>query len=286
MQNFNLHQHTYRCKHADFGMTDEEYIQEYLENGNFKKIAFTDHCPEKEVIDKREHMRMSYDERLEYLEELKILKEKYKDKIEILSGYEIEFLPGQEENLKELKRETDFLVLGQHFIYDENGKDLKIIYNHIDIYDKRDMEEYASYIEKALELELPNIVAHPDLFMKAKDKFDDDCIMATRRICEAAEKYDVPLEINLNNIFGSIFLNKEDKTVKKVTIEEQEKLIPKVSYPCKEFWKIASEYNIRVVYGIDTHFRNQISLYDNLVELANKIIGEDIINKLNFIEEM
>lgn len=29
MQNFNYHQHTYRCKHADYNMTDEDYVQEY-----------------------------------------------------------------------------------------------------------------------------------------------------------------------------------------------------------------------------------------------------------------
>lgn len=286
MQNFNFHQHTYRCKHADFGMTNEEYIEEYLKMGNFKKIAFTDHCPEKEIIDTRDRMRMSYDERLEYLEELRALKEKYKNRIEILSGYEIEFLPGQEANLKELKDETDILVLGQHFIYDKDGKTLKIIKDHKVAYDEVDMDTYASYIETAMKLGLPNIIAHPDLFMKAKDSFDESCEKATRRICEASEKYNVPLEINLNNIFGRIFLNKEDKTVKNLSLEEQESLLGTVDYPNKDFWKIASEYNIKVVYGIDTHFRNQIPLYNNLVHLANKIIGAETINKINFIEEM
>lgn len=48
-------------------------------------------------------MRMKYDERLDYLNSIKILKEKYKDVIEIESGYEIEYLPGKEKNLFELK---------------------------------------------------------------------------------------------------------------------------------------------------------------------------------------
>lgn len=286
MQSFNFHQHTYRCKHADFGMTDKEYIEEYLKMGNFKKIAFTDHCPEKEVIDTRDRMRMSYDERIEYLEEIEHLKEEYKDKIEVLAGYEIEYLPGQEENLQELKAETDILVLGQHFIYDKDGKNLKIIKDHKIAYDDIDMDTYASYIETAMKLGLPDIVAHPDLFMKAKDSFDEICEKTTRRICEASVKYNVPLEINLNNIFGKIFLNKKDKTIKSLTVKEQEELLPMVDYPNKDFWKIASEYDIKVVYGIDTHFRNQIPLYNDLVRLANEIIGEEAIDKLNFIEEM
>lgn len=46
MQNFNYHSHTYRCGHADLDMRDEDYIKEYIKMG-FKKMAFTDHCPQK-----------------------------------------------------------------------------------------------------------------------------------------------------------------------------------------------------------------------------------------------
>ena len=63
MQNFNLHQHTYRCGHADVDIKDEDYIEEYLKAG-FNKIAFTDHCPEKDVIDKRPNIRMTYEKRI------------------------------------------------------------------------------------------------------------------------------------------------------------------------------------------------------------------------------
>ena len=47
-------------------------------------------------------MRMKYDERLDYLNSIKLLNEKYKDVIEIELGYEIEYLPGKK-NLFELK---------------------------------------------------------------------------------------------------------------------------------------------------------------------------------------
>ena len=52
MQNFNYHTHTYRCGHADDTMSDEDFVKELIKKG-FKKIAFTDHCPDKEGIDKR-----------------------------------------------------------------------------------------------------------------------------------------------------------------------------------------------------------------------------------------
>ena len=37
MQNFNYHSHTYRCGHADFGTTDEDYIIDYIKMG-FQKL--------------------------------------------------------------------------------------------------------------------------------------------------------------------------------------------------------------------------------------------------------
>jgi len=99
MQKFNYHSHTYRCGHADLDMKDEEYIQEYIKMG-FEKVAITDHCPEKNEIDKRDNMRMKYIEKEEYLNSIKTLKEKYADKIQIETGFEVEYLPGEEENLK------------------------------------------------------------------------------------------------------------------------------------------------------------------------------------------
>ena len=76
----------------------------------------------------------------------------------------------------------------------------------------------------------------------------------------------------------------ENEKLNHKPIEEQRKNLAKVVYPCKEFWKIASEYDIRVVYGIDTHHRGQIELFNEFVELANEIIGKDVIEKLNFVD--
>ena len=85
MQKFNYHSHTYRCGHADLDMKDEEYIQEYIKMG-FKKVAITDHCPEKNKIDKRDDMRMDYTQKDEYINSIKKLKEKYADKIQNISS--------------------------------------------------------------------------------------------------------------------------------------------------------------------------------------------------------
>ena len=266
MQNFNYHTHTYRCGHADNNMTDEDYVKEFIKK-KFNLIAFTDHNPEKEIIDTRKTMRMDYDEIKGYLNSIKELQEKYKDKIIIKSGFEIEYLPGQEENIQELKEMVDIIILGQHFIYDKNNKDIKIF--RWQEFSDNDLITYANYIKKAMELNIPNIIAHPDIFMLSRNSFGKAEEKATRIICEAAEKYNIPLEINLTE--PVLYLTKQTR---------------KVKYPCKEFWKIASEYDVKVLYGVDAHYKEQITMYEQSIALANIIIEEDTIKKLKFVYEL
>lgn len=285
MQNFNLHQHTFRCGHADLNMMDEEYVLEYLQKG-IKKIAFTDHCPEKNHNDKRTSMRMEYSSRNEYLNSIKALKEKYSGKIEILTGYEIEYLPDEIESLMELKKETDILIQGQHFVYGKD-KNLKIfsIKNEMD---EEDIVHYAVYIKESIEKGIPDIIAHPDIFMLSRKEFSNVEMSATKVICEVAQKYNIPLEINLNNIFSHTYFDYPNK--KLIPYRKPSEFLEELSlirYPNKEFWQIVSEYpNIKVLYGIDAHFRNQILLFEEMCEIAERIIGKETVSKLNFIENI
>lgn len=280
MQRFNYHTHTHRCKHADLDYSDEEYVLDFIKAG-FKKIAFTDHCPEKNLIDTRATQRMSYEQRLEYLESIRKLKEKYESKIIIQSGYEIEYLPGEEENLKELKDETDKLILGQHFIYDDN-KNLRI-FGRVDFSDE-ELIRYSKYVEKAMELNLPNIIAHPDIYMMKRKDFGETEEKVANTICLAAQKYNIPLEINLNDIFYKTYFI--GKKLNNDSIEKQKEKLINIQYPCKNFWNIAKEYDIKVVYGIDAHYKGQIALWEKLLELAHSLLGDEIIENLNFIEDI
>lgn len=263
MQNFNYHTHTYRCKHADNNMSDEDYVLEFIKKG-FKKIAFTDHAPEKEIIDTRKRMRMDYEEVYDYLESIKYLKEKYKNVIEIESGFEIEYLPGQEDNINELKGLVDKMVLGQHFIYGEHHG-LKIF--RYQKFNEEDLLKYANYIKKAIELNIPDIIVHPDIYMLSSDTFGNVERKVAEIICESASKYNIPLEINLTE--ASMYLSK---------------LKDRIDYPCKEFWEVVSNYDIRVLYGVDAHYKEQIDNYEDSIDLVNKVIGEETIKKLKFIK--
>ena len=279
MQKFNYHSHTYRCGHADSEMKDEDYIKEYIEMG-FEKIAFTDHCPEKLKIDKRPNIRMDYSQKDEYINSIKRLREKYADKIKIEIGYEVEYLPNDEENLIRRKEECDKIILGQHFVYD-NHEELKFFGK--DDFTEEELIRYAKYMEKAMQLNLPDIIAHPDMYMVKRKQFKELESEIANRICEAAEKYKIPLEINLNNIFHNTYF--EHGVLNKESLEKQKEKLQRVMYPCKKFWDIATKYKLEVVYGIDTHYKGQIMLFHELTELANEIIGKETIRQLHFIEK-
>ena len=78
--------------------------------------------------------------------------------------------------------------------------------------------------------------------------------------------------------------NIKTKELSNDSIEKHYKKLNNVSYPCKSFWKIVSEYNIKVLYGLDTHRRATITHLEDLIKFANFIIGDEIINKLQFID--
>ena len=279
MQKFNYHQHTYRCRHADMDMKDEDYVKEYIKMG-FEKIAFTDHCPLESQIDNRTNSRMPFSEKEEYLESVKKLKEKYADKIQIELGFEVEYLPGKEKYLLELKKETDKIILGQHLVYDDNNK-IKFTHGNGN-YTDSELIKYAEYIAKGMEFNIPDIIAHPDLFMYVRDEFGELEAKASNIICQAAEKYNVVLEINLHDIFKKVY--RKNAKENNLSIDEKRKRLKDVRYPCEEFWKIATNYDIKVVYGLDIHFGGEIPLMNEFVQFANEILGEEIMYKLNFIK--
>lgn len=265
MQRFNYHTHTYRCGHSDQSISDEEYVKMFLEKG-FKKIAFTDHCPYEIPLDFRNGMRMEYSQKEEYYESISKLKEKYKGQINIEVGFEFEYSPSQKEYLKMIKSETNKMVLGQHVISDDKGENVKVI-GWADNTNE-DLYRYAKLIEEAMIEGIPDVVVHPDLFMLRRAEFGHVEEDVARHICEAAEKYQIPLEINLTRI-AMLLANRTKNII----------------YPCKEFWKIASEYNVKVIYGVDAHFRFQVELYEESVKYCEEYLGKSVISKLHFCEE-
>lgn len=122
------HMHSPYCPH---GTSDsfEQYIEKALEKG-LQEISFTEHMPlpgyfmdDKKFLDECS----PNEEQIEkYFEELKFIKEKYKNKIKINIGLEVDFIEGYEEKTtKVLNKYGDKLedgLLSVHFIKLANGE--------------------------------------------------------------------------------------------------------------------------------------------------------------------
>lgn len=121
--------------------------------------------------------RMDIAEVESYLTSIHYLQEKYKGQIEIESGFEFEYSDRDLAHLQELKSKIDKMVLGQHFVIDDNGQEHGIVRGKggKQISDEV-LDLYAESIISAMDKDLPDVIAHPDLFMQVRDSFDHaDC---------------------------------------------------------------------------------------------------------------
>lgn len=248
----NYHTHTKLCNHA-VGMP-EDYVKQAIKLG-YKELGMSDHGPvPRDFMSDEEYKynwlerHMTLDEYYSiYLESLDDVIKKYGDKIKILRGLEIEYIPGHEEYYIGLKANLDYLNLGVHYFL-SNGRQISSYsdVNYKTIYD------YMNIAIKGMETGIFNILVHPDLFFYAyKDEngeqtFDNHCKIVSRRIIEAAIKNNVYLEINANGPSNSRKANQKEWL-----------------YPREEFWKIAKEYkDLKIIIGADAHHMEQLACSD------------------------
>jgi len=83
----DLHNHTTRCNHAEG--TVDEYIQRAIELG-IDIYGFSEHAP----MDFDENYRLKFDEMDAYVSDILGAKKRYKNDIDILLGYEVDWLQG------------------------------------------------------------------------------------------------------------------------------------------------------------------------------------------------
>ena len=223
-----FHVHTYRCGHAE-NVSDEEYVKKALLCGALG-IWFTDHAP---FPGDPFGNRMKYSELDEYIETLFGLKQKYKDKINIHIGLEIEFFPSFDKMgyYKELKSKEnlEMLLLGQHMAEIDSGK-----YTFSWDKDKLDEEEYVALGNAQLQGICSgyfDVVAHPDRIFRRQKAWSEDMNIMAEKIVESACHMNIPLEMN-------------------------ESSMKQKNHFWKEFWeKVNTAY---VVHGLDAHSLNEI----------------------------
>ena len=104
----DLHNHTILCNHATG--TVDEYIQRAIELG-IDEYGFSDHAP----MNFDPKYRMDISQKQQYEKWVLDAQEKYKDKIKVLLGYEVDYLDGF--ILDEVvNAKVDYLIGSVHFL--------------------------------------------------------------------------------------------------------------------------------------------------------------------------
>jgi len=245
----NYHTHTWRCGHASG--TEEEYIKRAIECG-IKYMGFSDHMPYACSDGFESGFRVPVSEAKKYVLELSSLREKYKDKIDIKIGFEMEYYPLNFKSMLKnaIEYGAEYLILGEHYMSEEHPDGVHTIVE-TDSADK--LKEYADAVTEGIESGVFTYVAHPDVLNFTGDirVYQEEI----RKICIASRSCNIPLEIN--------FLGIREKR----------------NYPNEAFWEIAGKENSPVTFGFDSH-DVQNAFDGNSLCMAKKLVDK---YNLNFI---
>lgn len=237
----NYHTHTFRCGHA-IG-NDEEYVLEAIALG-LNTIGFSDHVMLEHIH--QPNMRGEFDAKEGYFSSIRSLKDKYKDRINILLGFEAEPIKEYFSYYRDLKEsgKVDYLIVGNHCTL-ENGI-IRFFFSKCT--EKKNLLEYKDTLIEGMKTGLFSYIAHPDYYMDSYYKWDATAKKVAKEIIHASIEYDIPLEFNL-----ACFRRGKQNKGKEF----------RYGYPYLPFWKMVEKMKAKVIIGIDAHSPNDITTYLN-----------------------
>ena len=243
------HIHSPLCPH---GSKDpfNEYVKKAIKIG-LNEITFTEHMPiprgfmNQEFLDDCSPSSDSFDE---YIKSVKAIKREYEDRIKINLGVEVDYIEGYEEKLKEILngygKVIEDSIISVHFVrIDDEYRCIDMLEDFEYLIDKLgSLEEvynlYYNTLLKSIKADLgeykPKRIGHPTL---------------VRKFCL---KY--PYEYKNEEIIEEIIseIKKRDYEIDYNTSGLRKELCHEV-YPTGLFRELANKYNIRRVYGSDSH---------------------------------
>ena len=238
----DLHNHTTRCNHAEG--TIDEYIQRAIALG-IDVYGFSEHAP----MDFDEKYRLQFEEMQAYTDDILNAKEKYKDDIDILLGYEVDWLQGHMSN-KVLNADVDYLIGSVHFIDKWSFDNPEFISG----WKNKDIDEiwkaYFEATEAMAKSGLFDVVGHLDLIKIFKFMPKQDVRVLAKDVLRAIKKSNMVMEINTSGL--------------RKPIGEM--------YPSRALLEEAYTLDIPITFSSDAHSVEQIGLgYDLAIALAKDI---------------
>lgn len=230
MMKYNLHTHCAYCRHGEGKIS--EYVDEAVRNG-LSVLGFSDHCPYPDDLLSVDNGRMWYSSLPLYMDDVK--REKSHDDIEVLLGWECDWIKGREEWIKEVGENSDYLIFGLHYLFDDDGTQYSPF--HRDRWEKtKALRVYGERFLSAASSGLFLFAAHPDLYMNMCDEFGEEEKALARDIISVAKEKHIVMEVNGNGLQKA-----------------KELSLPYSRYPRREFWEMVKNENLPVVVSADTH---------------------------------
>ncbi len=239
----DLHNHTTLCKHAEG--TVNEYIEQAIRKG-IDVFGFSDHAP----MDFDPKYRMSFDQMEAYKKMVSDAKKKYRDDIEVLFAYEVDYLPGHMD-ARILNADVDYLIGSVHFIDGWGFDNPEFIgrYEHEDI--DHIWQQYFDLIVSMAQSQKFDVAGHLDLIKVFK-------FLPSRPVIEFADK--------------ALKAIKAANMVLEINVAGYRKPIGE-AYPSRELLERAYELGIPITFGSDAHKPEQIGLYYDKATALAKSIG-------------
>lgn len=267
MNLINLHTHTDYC---DGKCRAEDMVLAALEC-NLNSIGISTHGPvlfstnwniDKNNVDA-------------YIDEVSSLKEKYKNKIDVFLGMELDYIPGIgfDEYTQQLKKRLDYYIGSVHYLGLLKNKDMWTVDNNYEelikgINESHDgnvrlaVEAYYKLVSEMAERFQPPIIGHLDLIKKNNknnvlfNENEDWYISAVNGCLDVIRKTSSVVEINTGGI------------ARGYTVEQ---------YPSTFILKMIKEKNIPVIINSDAHTKEGIDCkFNEMYELVNFLGFESI----------
>jgi histidinol-phosphatase (PHP family) len=238
----DLHNHTTRCNHAEG--TVDQYVQRAIELG-IDVYGFSEHAP----MDFDENYRLSFSEMDDYVSDVLTAKEKYKDDIDILLGYEVDYLPGHMSE-RVLSAKVDYLIGSVHFIDKWSFDNPEFIAG----WKTKDINEiwkaYFEATEAMVKTGKFDIVGHLDLIKVFKYLPKEDVRVLAKDVLKAIKESNMVLELNAAGL---------RKPVQEI-------------YPSKQLLEVAYSLDIPITFSSDAHSVEQVGFgYEETKKLAKEV---------------
>jgi len=240
----DYHMHTPLCRHAEGEPVD--YARHALEVG-LTEIGFSDHSPmERDDFD---NWRMNLSQLDEYVAKVRLAQKTF-PQLTILLALEVDFLPGQEDWIRNLatRHPWDYFIGSVHYVSDSWDIDNPA---KLSEWKKRDaFEVWQAYFDRltlAAESRLFEIIGHADLPKKFDIRPQQDCTPLYKKFLDAVATTGCAIELNTAG------LRKDCREI----------------YPTRALLDLAFQKSVPITFGSDAHKPEEVGMdFAAAVELA------------------